>query len=557
MLREDNISLVLGCSLLIVSLVASAGADTTPSGTDDVNPGYVTDYSLLDHCLLLKRMGKVIPSIFDLRNSCYGSNGSVTSCRQDAVSPHMTCASTLAKISDIFLQEPLVTVIDTKRAEYIDWLVDAMDEYADWTSESDCSLILITPPVIDRQCLMTPRPTRPQKSPLVTTIYTNTSVSHIVEEVNRACQTFRTTSGKLNQHGLHEEYIKQNLFSVSHIPQHVTSGNIFSNSSKPSRTVPVCERVTIDSWEMFFMDYLQLSKPVVITNALNHWKASSAKWSNDYLRQKYGNKSVHIKLSPSTDYEGIENAKLWKPFNSNFKIPQSVLAKLPFPDLVVPRPATANMRFSDYLDLMESISNGSITNASAYLEYSSLSDYFPELLHDISEMEFLLKKLELRHVNMWLSDGNTIGKLHFDPYDNFLCMIDGRKELTLFEPFNNSQLYEAHIPEAQFSVHLGSLKFTRNKLLESTSMVMSPFDIKKPDFKRFPLFRETMPLNCTINEGEVLFMPAFWWHEVKSSPNPSTNRNLAINYWYEPFLTKAFPCPECQLKVNPKYFHLL
>ena len=49
--------------------------------------------------------------------------------------------------------------------------------------------------------------------------------------------------------------------------------------------------------------------------------------------------------------------------------------------------------------------------------------------------------------------------------------------------------------------------------------------------KRFPRFAEARPVNCTIDEGDILFMPSFWWHEVYSWPNEQEKRNLAVNYW--------------------------
>lgn len=33
-------------------------------------------------------------------------------------------------------------------------------------------------------------------------------------------------------------------------------------------------------------------------------------------------------------------------------------------------------------------------------------------------------------------------------------------------------------------------------------------------YDRFPRFAKARPLSCTISEGDVLYMPAFWWHEV-------------------------------------------
>ena len=91
-------------------------------------------------------------------------------------------------------------------------------------------------------------------------------------------------------------------------------------------------------------------------------------------------------------------------------------------------------------------------------------------------------------------------------------------------------LYEGHIQEGILGFDKRSQKFSREKLLESTSMVMSPIDILKPDYDRFPKFKNVPAMNCTIEEGDVLYMPAFWWHEVKSAPSKQ-HRNLAVNFW--------------------------
>ena len=130
--------------------------------------------------------------------------------------------------------------------------------------------------------------------------------------------------------------------------------------------------------------------------------------------------------------------------------------------------------------------------------------------------------------------------LIFSPF-SFIIQISGKKHLVLFDPHSNENLYEAHIPEALLgykSVNSASSKrfsfggkFYRQQLLESTSMVMSPVDILSPDLNRFPLFSQANRLKCTLSPGDVLFMPAFWWHEVQSQPDTTENRNLAVNYW--------------------------
>ena len=139
-----------------------------------------------------------------------------------------------------------------------------------------------------------------------------------------------------------------------------------------------------------------------------------------YLREKYELKDVHVKLTEHGEFEGVESAFLWPGYTPDW-IPLEVREKLPFPDLVVVRPATAEMKFSEFIDLVSVGSNK--TGISAYLEYSSIPYYMPEIEDDIIEPLFVKNLLERRHLNMWLSDGNTLGKLHFDPYDNFLCQV--------------------------------------------------------------------------------------------------------------------------------------
>ena len=109
--------------------------------------------------------------------------------------------------------------------------------------------------------------------------------------------------------------------------------------------------------------------------------------------------------------------------------------------------------------------------------------------------------------------------------------ISGEKHLTLFEPHNNINLYEAHIPEALLGYDKVRKSIYRKVLLQSTSMVMSPVDILQPDFEQFPNFRYAKKLQCHLEPGDALFMPAFWWHEVQSYQDTEEHRNLAVNYW--------------------------
>ena len=65
-------------------------------------------------------------------------------------------------------------------------------------------------------------------------------------------------------------------------------------------------------------------------------------------------------------------------------------------------------------------------------------------------------------------DGQTLGKLHFDLYENVLAMVKGAKEIILFDPRNNHQLYETNLQRAQFEVtkNHDSYELVRRGLLE-------------------------------------------------------------------------------------------
>jgi len=219
---------------------------------------------------------------------------------------------------------------------------------------------------------------------------------------------------------------------------------------------------------------------------------------------------------------------------------------------VVARPADMTLPFYDFLDYLN---KSEVMNANFYLEYFPLLN---GMENHISEPLWVKNILNLEHSNVWFGNGNTVGKLHFDPFDNLLGMITGKKKFIVFDPHRNEDLYEGHIREAQFEYDLPTKTFKRSKLLDSTSMVMSPVNIDAPDLLEYPLFLNKIgkSVTCEVGPGEMLYLPAFWWHEVKSSPDHA-HRNIAINYWYKPFYDKEYPCAECRLAINPISKHLL
>lgn len=67
----------------------------------------------------------------------------------------------------------------------------------------------------------------------------------------------------------------------------------------------------------------------------------------------------------------------------------------------------------------------------------------------------------------------------------------------------------------------------------------------KVSIEDFPgLKRATMPYVVELNAGEMLYLPASWWHEVTStSSTDGDGIHMAFNYWFYPPTSPNFDAP--------------
>ena len=95
----------------------------------------------------------------------------------------------------------------------------------------------------------------------------------------------------------------------------------------------------------------------------------------------------------------------------------------------------------------------------------------------------------------WISSAGCDTKLHFDAFgpDNFHLLTQGEKDVVLFSPAEAESLY----------CFGGPRYFTR------FAAAVDPF---RPDLRAFPLYGRASGLRTTLRVGDVLYIPAFWWH---------------------------------------------
>jgi hypothetical protein len=104
--------------------------------------------------------------------------------------------------------------------------------------------------------------------------------------------------------------------------------------------------------------------------------------------------------------------------------------------------------------------------------------------------------------------GNSSG-LHFDMSPNCNVQVRGRKHFALFSPSQTRLLYRYPDPDAHCA-----------------------FDPSTPDFERFPLARRARGYECILREGEALYIPVGWYHQVTVLSPWALNVNF---WWPRPF----------------------
>jgi hypothetical protein len=136
---------------------------------------------------------------------------------------------------------------------------------------------------------------------------------------------------------------------------------------------------------------------------------------------------------------------------------------------------------------------------------------FPALKADF-ELPRMMSEKPLFRTKLWLSGRGMITPLHYDPVETFHWVIRGSKRFSFFSPG-----LRAYYP---FSWR------TRAPFISQ----LDPDDL---DRRRFPHFTDAVRIECEMKAGDVLYLPAFWWHQVYSSES----LNISLNFvWFASLL---------------------
>jgi hypothetical protein len=155
--------------------------------------------------------------------------------------------------------------------------------------------------------------------------------------------------------------------------------------------------------------------------------------------------------------------------------------------------AMQDMTMAEYLDLVES-------------EAHALPPYVGNLgVRELNSLchwpGYLAKSGPAR---FWIGPARTVTPLHCDYDDNLFAQLWGTKRIFLAPPHHDELLYATEATPLLFA---------------------SRFDPEAPDYDQFPLARQAALVECIVQPGDMLYVPAGWYHQVRAlSFSLSSNR---------------------------------
>ncbi|KAL1519998.1 hypothetical protein AB1Y20_023479 [Prymnesium parvum] len=273
--------------------------------------------------------------------------------------------------------------------------------------------------------------------------------------------------------------------------------------------------------QIFLHHFLLPSRPAVFTRCVAHWPALHL-WTHAYLREALGEQLVHVALTP----DGLADAA-------------SLHARLPCGTQCFARPCEVTMPFSSLLAALESPSGGGRPVHYASHQDSSLEAEFGALCADVEpSVRWADEAYGSRPAaaNLWMGEDAARTSVHADLFDNLYVVVRGTKRFTLLPPQEGSLL--GRRPYRSASWILAS-EFPDGSDSECGFVLQPDTPAAYVPWTTLDLERDgasLQPIRATVRAGEMLYLPALWWHAVSQEADkgegcdPST---IAVNYWYE------------------------
>lgn len=269
-----------------------------------------------------------------------------------------------------------------------------------------------------------------------------------------------------------------------------------------------------------FMRYVSRNRPFVVRRGADSF-AARKKWNANYLGAVMKDQQVNVAqtlLGNADSIVDLGESKLLfvKPYET----------QLPFQEVM----QTIQKQEFEREEFQGLTCYAQTQNDNLRDEYISLFDDVPK---SIPFARVALEK-EPDAINFWLGNSNSVTALHKDNYENIYVQILGKKHFVLLPPVESPCVNEMGVLAASYRPKdAGADSKLCIHIDEPAEYV--PFATWDPDVptNRATVFSHlSRPLRVTLNEGDMLYLPALWYHKVSQSCS-AEGICCAVNYWYD------------------------
>mmetsp|Transcript_1151 Transcript_1151/g.1894 ORF Transcript_1151/g.1894 Transcript_1151/m.1894 type:complete len:547 (-) Transcript_1151:989-2629(-) len=127
----------------------------------------------------------------------------------------------------------------------------------------------------------------------------------------------------------------------------------------------------------------------------------------------------------------------------------------------------------------------------------------------------------LEALNLWIGDERSVSSLHKDHFENMYAVVSGVKTFTLLPPTDVVFLQQQpqRYQQQQHQQQQQQQQWQQQQQVDN--------DDSRRTRCRY-IDSHTHPVRCEVKAGEVLYIPAMWYHRVSQRC-----LTVAVNFWYE------------------------
>jgi hypothetical protein len=125
------------------------------------------------------------------------------------------------------------------------------------------------------------------------------------------------------------------------------------------------------------------------------------------------------------------------------------------------------------------------------------------IANDLKELEFYHEFAELEGTEL-IQGSYFMDRPHYEKKEQIVCSVEGKAFIEMVPHVKKQEVYAGKITEQ-------SLYHDPANTLDSEANV-SPINFFTPDKKLFPNFENANPRMVTLNKGDCMFIPAYYFY---------------------------------------------